>query len=208
MADGTMREYKKGCYQLSFELIESDKDIIKEFCNDINSTYPISINKNSISPNNRARLHIANYTFCQHLLRHGIIPHKTGKEKIPDTVPSQYIKDFIRGYFDGDGCVRFYNKTTTTCMGKFHMVSCSYTILNDLFSILPAIFSKKSLHLKSKSNHIYELETANLVNIAKIYDYLYYDGCICLKRKENIFIDFIKYYKKSKRLIKRYSPKH
>ena len=206
MADCTMREHKIGCLQLSFELCEDDKYIIEQFNNDINSTYKIQISSSKNSSKNRARLIITNYNFCKHLIKHGIIPNKTGKEKIPETIPYEYIKDFIRGFFDGDGCVMFSNKNRAR--GKFHIVSCSYEILYDLSQIIPADFTDKSLHLKSDTDHIYELETCNLVNLAKIYDYLYYDNCLCLKRKENKFKEFLIYFKQSKRLTKRYSPLH
>ena len=206
MADGTMREHKVGCLQLSFELCEDDVYILDQFNHDINSTYRVQINTCKNSSKNRARLVITNYNFCKHLIKHGIIPNKTGKEKIPNSIPDNYIKDFIRGFFDGDGCVMFSNNGRAR--GKFHIVSCSYNILCDLLKIIPADFSNKSLHLKAGSDYIYELETANLVNLAKIYDYLYYENCLCLKRKENKFKEFLIYFKQSKRLTKRYSPIH
>ena len=206
MADGTMREHKAGCLQLSFELCEDDVYILDQFNHDINSTYRVQINTCKNSSKNRARLIITNYNFCKHLIKHGIIPNKTGKEKIPNSIPDNYIKDFIRGFFDGDGCIMFSNNSRAR--GKFHIVSCSYNILCDLLKIIPADFSNKSLHLKAGSDYIYELETANLVNLAKIYDYLYYENCLCLKRKENKFKEFLIYFKQSKRLTKRYSPIH
>ena len=206
MADGTMREHKVGCLQLSFELCEDDVYILDQFNHDINSTYRVQINTCKNSSKNRARLVITNYNFCKHLIKHGIIPNKTGKEKIPNSIPDNYIKDFIRGFFDGDGCIMFSNNDRAR--GKFHIVSCSYNILCNLLKIIPADFSNKSLHLKAGSDYIYELETANLVNLAKIYDYLYYENCLCLKRKENKFKEFLIYFKQSKRLTKRYSPIH
>ena len=36
---------------------------------------------------------------------YGIIPHKTGTLSIPKVLDKQYWKDFIRGYFDGDGTI-------------------------------------------------------------------------------------------------------
>ena len=206
MADGTMREHKTGCFQLSFELCEDDRYIIEQFNYDINSTYQIQINSCQNSLKNRARLIITNYNFCNHLIKHGIVPNKTGKEKIPESIPDKYTRDFIRGFFDGDGYVMFNNKSRVR--GKFHIVSCSHKILYDLSQIIPADFTNKSLHLKSGTDHIYELETSNLVNLAKIYDYLYYDNCLCLERKENKFKEFLIYFKQSKRLTKRYSPIH
>lgn len=208
MADGTMREYRNNKYQLSFELKEEDKYIIENFNNDIESNYLVSISNNSNYNTKRARLIITNHNFTKHLIAKGIIPQKTGQEIIPSDIPKDFVKDFIRGFFDGDGSIQFTHKNRVR--SKFHLVSCSETILNQIKKTLEleanVKFTEKSLHVKSGSSHIYELETSTLTEIAKIYDYLYYNDCICLKRKENIFKTFLSYYKTSARLIKRYSP--
>lgn len=39
------------------------------------------------------------------LAEYGIIPHKTGHIEIPKKLDKQYWRDFIRGYFDGDGSI-------------------------------------------------------------------------------------------------------
>lgn len=199
MADGTMREYKENCYQLSFELKSNDSYIIEQFNKDIESSYSI------INDGMRSRLIITNSNFCKPLIELGIMPYKTGKEHFPN-IPNEYKRDFIRGFFDGDGSIIFSKKNRTRC--RFHIVSCSFDILKDIMKNLPANFTEKSLHCKTNASHIYELELSTLPEIAKIYDYLYYDNCICLKRKEDIFKNFLEEYKKSKLLIKRYSPTH
>lgn len=209
MADGTMREYKNNRFQLSLELKESDKYIIEKLNNDIESNYIITISDNSHCGTKRARLVITNNNFAKNLLTKGIIPRKTGKEYIPK-MPKELYRDFIRGFFDGDGSIQFTKNNRVR--SKFHLVSCSKKILNQIKKILEVEasvkFANKSLHNKSGMNHIHELETSTLTEIAKIYDYLYYDNCVCLERKENIFKAFLSYYKTSVRLIKRYSPTH
>lgn len=209
MADGTMREYRENKFQLSLELKEKDKYIIDLFNNAISSNYKVSIASNTHCHTKRARLIITNNKFSQHLLEKGIVPNKTGKEIFPD-IQKEFYRDFIRGFFDGDGSIQFTKNNRVR--SKFHLVSCSKIILNRIKEVLEldasVNFTEKSFHTKSGTDHIYELETSTLTEIAKIYDYLYYDNCICLKRKEYIFKEFLSYYKTSARLIKRYSPTH
>lgn len=204
MADGTVREYKKNRYQLTFELKSTDSYIIEEFNQNIKSNYNLIKNKS------RCRLIITNSKFVLNIIKHGVIPHKSGQEIFPD-IKQEFNKDFIRGFFDGDGSIQFKNNGTRI-RSKFHLVSCSKTILKKIKEVFEqeakVKFTEKSLHLKTNTNHIYELETSSLTEIAKIYDYLYYDNCLNLIRKENIFKDFLTYYKTSNRLIKRYSPNH
>lgn len=210
MADGTMREHKNSCYQLSLELKQDDKYIIDIFNNCIESNYKVVISNNSNYNSKRARLIITNFNFASNLLNHGVVPHKTGKETVP-LIDANFNKDFIRGFFDGDGSIQFTD-TGKRVRSRFHLVSCSYNVLFQIKSILESeanvIFTEKSIHLKSNTSNIYELETSTLPEIAKIYDYLYYDKCLHLKRKELIFNTFLQYYKTSSLLIKRYSPNH
>ena len=50
-------------------------------------------------------LSIYSRIIVEDLMRLGIIPRKTGKEVIPPGLPDKFFPDFLRGVFDGDGCV-------------------------------------------------------------------------------------------------------
>ena len=41
------------------------------------------------------------------LATYGIIPNKTGTLRVPQNLKKEYWKDFIRGYFDGDGSISY-----------------------------------------------------------------------------------------------------
>lgn len=201
IADGTMREYMPKHYQTCLELGIKDKQVVENFAKDIKLDIKIQYTKT------KARLIITDTEFASYLLFLGMIPRKTGKEQYPN-IPSKFNRDFIRGYFDGDGCIRFTIKPRVR--SKFHIVCANYDFLLNIKTILEkeanVVFSPAALHKKyTKDTKVWELETANLPNIAKIYDYLY-PAKRFLKRKKSKFDQFLQYYIKSKRVIKRYSP--
>ncbi|MEG1494711.1 MAG: hypothetical protein RR406_00205 [Bacilli bacterium] len=105
MADGNMYQRSNGKYQFSIKIKSSDKDILLKFAQ------AIDFNIEKITERNETRnetitrcaeIKIYNQTFCENLIKQGVIPRKTGKEYIPN-ISSKYLKDFIRGYIDGDG---------------------------------------------------------------------------------------------------------
>ena len=201
MADGTMREYRPNCYQTCLELGIKDKLAVEQFAQDIAIKIKIQYTTNKV------RLIITDTEFASYLLQLGMCPRKTGKESFPE-IPQQFNRDFIRGYFDGDGCIRY--RQDDRIRAKFHLVCANVQLLQKIKKILEedaeVKFPPKALHKKyTKDTKVWELETSNLPNIAKIYDYLY-PATRCLERKQKIFEELIQYYIHSKRLIKRYSP--
>lgn len=41
------------------------------------------------------------------LISHGCVPQKTKLLESFPSIPNEFLFDFVRGYFDGDGCIRF-----------------------------------------------------------------------------------------------------
>jgi hypothetical protein len=44
------------------------------------------------------------------LKKYNIVPKKSLSYEFPSEIPSQYLKDFVRGYVEGDGCICFYKR--------------------------------------------------------------------------------------------------
>lgn len=207
MADGCVREYRKGCFQTSFELSHKDVKVLKKFKKDVEFSGTILKNKTLIG-GKRARIIINNSNFSYALINHGVIPNKTGRESIPP-IKRTLLKDFIRGFFDGDGCIMVKFGVKRKIRAKVHFVGNSYSCLKqikDFFIENNIQLSEKSLHLKTNSCQTYELETSSLINIMKIIELLYNNSHIYMERKYKKAIEFYNYYKTSKRCTKRYSP--
>lgn len=60
------------------------------------------------TPNHKARytIRIGSHKLYATLVTHGVTPRKSLTMQFPQ-VPVKHLPDFVRGYFDGDGCVFF-----------------------------------------------------------------------------------------------------
>src|SRR3989344_5923597 len=104
VADGNMIRNKRGAYFISIEI--TDKDILEKMKKAIGSTHKISIRKNQFPEKDSYRLQIGSKAMFNDLLKLGITPNKSKTIDLPE-IPKNYFSDFLRGYFDGDGCISF-----------------------------------------------------------------------------------------------------
>lgn len=180
MADFGMR---KDCYSFEFGLKKDDKYIIEKLAKELNCESKLQHHKDNIRE--AYSLVISSKEICKDLIYHGIVPNKSGKEVLPNTVPKELIKHFIRGFIDGDGYIGGENdKTLAIC-------SMSYNILLSI-----KLFLEKELNIKEYEIRPTLKESGNILYYYKIYgdsfikvlDYLYRDSTIYLTRKHDNFL--------------------
>jgi len=103
MTDGCLSKVKDGSYRISLCL--NDKELLEKVAKTMGSDHPIATSKS------QKGLHM--YIFgrekmAQELIKLGITPRKSLTLRFPET-PKLYLKDLLRGIFDGDGSV-YFNK--------------------------------------------------------------------------------------------------
>ena len=123
---------------------------------------------------------------------YGIIPNKTGKTYIPKNLEKEYWKDFIRGYFDGDGSI-FKDEQGI----RLSITSANKEILEDINTFLEENGIKPSKIYKDHNNVCIKFRSQASIDI---YNLLYYDNCLCLDRKKERYIEVMKEKYGSKRL--------
>lgn len=86
-------------------LQERDKKLLEDILSKLDSDYPLHFYDYSNKPNhqNQYGFIITNRFFYKTLLQYGLFPNKSLTLKYPTNIPNEYQRDFIRGYFDGDG---------------------------------------------------------------------------------------------------------
>lgn len=101
-ADGSVYQSVRGNYLNATSI---DQELICKIKEWLNSEHTIR-EERSIYPNRKRRfvLKIGNKKLYNTLIRLGIYPSKSLTVKLPN-VPQRFLGDFVRGYFDGDGCV-------------------------------------------------------------------------------------------------------
>lgn len=156
---------------------------LKEF---LKSTHTISSNTTTY---NRCSFEITSQHICDMLeLNFNVVPNKTDKLVFPKHLPQEYMRHYLRGYFDGDGsiCESFSNKNSITSSIYATFASGCKHFSNDLFNYLQ---DKLALggHLQEFKDSIkYQLKYNT--NDAKILmQYMYQDCSIYLDRKYALY---------------------
>ena len=102
-ADGNC---SKNGHVIQISLQERDKYILDIFNKEIESNRELKyreLSKNNPNHQNQYLLAISNKHMWESLNKLGMIPNKSLQLCFPELLPEKYYKDFIRGYFDGDG---------------------------------------------------------------------------------------------------------
>lgn len=136
---------------------------------------------------------ISNTYLCSQLVNKGILPRKTYINgcTVWKHVPKELYSHFIRGVFDGDGCVSFskHNNCKTSCMTVNFLADkiLIEEIQEELIETL-GINRVKIRHDKYNSS----FGNSSNRDVRAIYDYLYEDASIYLERKKDIFNKYFK----------------
>lgn len=77
---------------------QPNRELLEQFNTTLASTYPIEKRKHSY------RLRISNKIILNDINKLGIIPNKSKVLSFP-SVPDEFLRDFIRGFLDGDGWI-------------------------------------------------------------------------------------------------------
>lgn len=109
-ADGNMIRNKRGGCYIEFEI--TDLDLLKKIRVLLGSNNKITAREKNKNWKVSYRLQIGSRMIFGDLLELGLTPNKSKTLQLPK-VPEKYLADFVRGYFDGDGCItigRYWRK--------------------------------------------------------------------------------------------------
>lgn len=202
-ADGCITRYYKNeelrSMSLELTLCEKDKGHLEKFAKSLNSNVPIQekITKIKDKQYKSYRLVINCTKLCYDLISLGCTPQKTHTIKLPthDIIPKNLMRDFLRGFFDGDGSIsitKMNNKPhiVTTFSGIFDMLTniSDYLISEKVLRVAPKIHKDKR-HEKTYNMYFYGSDSNK-----DFLDYLYKDSNIYLNRKYNSYNDFYQNY--------------
>lgn len=200
MADGSISHPSKettGVSRLTLNLSIKDIGLLQRFKEDIqasNSIIEEYTPNGTYAKNKMCRLSLNSIKFCQSLKRYGIDRCKTGKETFPiNIIPRHLMKHFIRGFFDGDGCVT-YSKRDNIVNPTFSFTSANSEFLKELKTFLTdeigtsqAISVVPSGKQGDRVKRSYQLSYGRKADVMNFYNYIYDDATIFLERKKNKF---------------------
>lgn len=125
------------------------------------------------------------------LISMGITPRKSKTLKFPD-VPEKYISHFIRGYFDGDGCIHFNpygdNGVSLSCT-----ICGSENIIDNIQNIFNKVYGKTVGHKRSRPG-CYQWRLHGNKSSKVFFEWIYQNSeeKTRLERKYNRYINHIR----------------
>lgn len=183
--------------ELGIELQVIDINHLRKFNKSINGNIEIKkINKYDKRYNKtyeHCSLRLYKSKIVNDLINLGVCQNKSHIIKFPQLKENMIIP-FIRGYFDGDGCITL-NKPREC--HRFDFTCGSIEFINELREILYNKYNINSYIVKEKNKNVYRLNIRGLTNA-----YLF--GCL-LYENANIYLD--RKYKKFYYINKQYNIK-
>ncbi len=167
MADGCVSTYANQ-YSLKIHISIEDRSLIDDFLNSIGSTNKCK--EKEYKGNKSYYVSLTSKQMVCDLIRHGVVERKTGQENIPSSVPKEFMNDFIRGFFDGDGI-------TDVVQNRSGFISSK----NMLQNIQKEIGSNQKIHVANNSTAFYFLGGIGFSKT--LFNYLYDNPKYFLKRK-------------------------
>lgn len=183
-ADGSIR--KKRPY-ITIELNPKDEHILQEILNEI---YPSGKIYKSHKYNKKRDItyYSSSIVFYSQYMKnklkeYSIFPNKTGKHKIDFNIPLKYQRDYVRGFFDGDGSI-YITRDKKYGHDKYMSRFCAKS---DIFmhQLHNMIHNLGTLYLDNQNLWIINCAHSDSI---KLREYMYYNDCMCLIRKKEKFV--------------------
>ena len=162
-------------------------------CLDADDDYPIQ--DRTIHLNGKeyyaCRVMLHSIDLCNSLIKQGCVPAKSLILQ-PPNLNEDFISHFIRGYFDGDGCVSFNDETK---IGNVSLLG-TKEVLD--YVIEHTDISKTTLIHDKRGNKAFALFIGSCTNTIIFYNYIYSNADMYLDRKKVKYDKYIKYLKETK----------
>lgn len=180
--------------RINIALKDDDYKLLESIRNAMHSNHPIKRHIERTNPYKKSEnkilyqcsLSINGKELIEPLIKMGIAGKKTYllDSSIMQYIPEHLVRHFLRGYFDGDGCISWDkrykcgNKSTIHVAGNYDFLQGSF---NKYFP------TKCNLRLYKKSAQCHDYTIQDKKEVLRFLAYLYNDAKIYLERKYNLY---------------------
>lgn len=173
----------------------TDLTILESIKDSLQSRHKFFIHKEHGNYKRQYLLRIGSKVLYNSLIKRGVHPHKSLTMKFPN-IPTTYLGSFLRGYFDGDGCVSLEMKTGSKGQPIIKKLSVIFTSGSKIFleSLQKRLekeyyFSPRKVYTSRRSFQL-RYNTQESLQLHKIF-YKNVVEELFLKRKLEIFERYI-----------------
>lgn len=191
-ADGSVSQRTKNCKVLNIHIHQQDIDVLEKFKIAINFSGDFSL---CSSRSNMCTMFCHSVKIVDDLAKYNVVPNKTKTLKFP-ILPDNLIHHYMRGYFDGDGCVSIHKdkRRQNGDRGQINMVSASYDFIKEYINILVNNCNVKNNQISDRKTNgsYYVIDWGKLSDVENIYYFLYKDAITYLDRKKDKYDQVMK----------------
>lgn len=183
-ADGHVS--KQGKVELTLQ--EKDKDLLEEVKKGLGHITPLIKKEGRGNRQNAWRLMLCSKEIVKDLNSIGLDNNKTENLSIDilESVPSYLLRDFVRGFFDGDGCItETKNDYDLGIIGCQSFIEPLKTILEDLLGI------HFSISKHGTTSYIRTIRVSGRYQCIKFAEWMYAGSNIYMKRKYEKHIELV-----------------
>lgn len=199
-SDGWISISDTGAGTIGIELQISDIDHLKKFNKDIGGNYKIDVfektcnlSNDSIKLFKMCRIRVYSRKMVNDLIKLGLSNNKTENLTLPN-IPQELMRHYIRGFFDGDGCVRGRKKTLASGHIKMCPI-CDITskCVSFLEEIRAYLYNNKNIcsYIYFNENNIGRLYIHKNQHTLDFLNYIYADSSVFLSRKFFVYEDIL-----------------
>lgn len=149
-----------------------------------------------------SKLNIYGKELVNDLANYGLIPNKTLHLRVNyKKIPDEFIRDYLRGLWDGDGCFGIYEEKKNTSRNYSVTYIGSKELLDDIKDIMLEKFPSHKIniwHAKECNENIFRLGTKRRDDFIEFLDFIYKDSTIYLDRKYQKYLDCMEQIKNIK----------
>lgn len=187
--------------EVTIQLQESDASHLRRFNKSLRGNLQVKFSP--INTFNKPRMvcniRCYSYKMAQDLISHGCVECKSFVVKMPTGVPKELLNHFIRGYYDGNGCICL--KSNTQKLLCINFCTASKNMVDGLRECLFE-FGIKSYIVDEKGKSTYRLYVCGMRNVDNMLNFMYNDSSIYLDRKHEKANKLYKKYNLHERLLR------
>lgn len=192
--------YADGCNNrkhnsLTISLQEEDRDLLERVKNEIEyegDLRLIPLHEKNENYKNQYVLCINDEYISEQLEKLGVVNSKSLILKFPTFLNESLYSHFLRGYFDGDGCIYYDQKRDKS---QVHIVG-TYEFCSMVSNILNTLDCKHNIYHPKQSgeSNTYVLRTCGNKSSYTFLSWMYKDADIKMERKYRKYLDFCNIY--------------
>ena len=135
-SDGCVRKIGNSC-EIRFSLQKRDECVLQRFRSAVGAGYPLRVDREAVM------ICLNSPQMFSDLQRYGVIPHKSALATYPN-IGCEFTSDFVRGVFDGDGCISIAKQKVVTIIGTEPFCCWLQATTQREIGIRSAVYHKKN----------------------------------------------------------------